>query len=419
MTADFPVRPISEDEFSGFYAVLEQAFHETNAGEWSREHELITFEQDRSLAAFDGPAIVATAGAYSFRLSVPGAAADVAGVSLVSVLPGYRRRGLLAGLMRRQLADIAGRGETVAALWASEGGIYGRFGYAPASFTVRLTIRRGENRLTAQAEALRAAAVDAGLRVRVSEDPASSELARVFDPVAQTRPGVPARSQRWWESALDDPEQDRRGATPLRCVLAEDDSGPRGYGLYSVTPSWGSDGLPAATLSVHELIALDPAAYLVVWGDLLTRDLVNEVVAARRPVDDPLLDLLADRRRARPVQGDGLWIRLVDVPGALAQRRYAGPVDTVLEVTDDLIAANSGRFRLRAAGPGERASCEPVSAAADVALPVASLGAVYLGGVRLGELAAAGLATELRPGALAPLSTALTWDPAPWCPNVF
>ena len=54
-----------------------------------------------------------------------------------------------------------------------------------------------------------------------------------------------------------------------------------------------------------------------------------------------------------------------------------------------------------------------------MALDIRELGAAYLGGTRLGALAAAGLVTEVRPGALGPLSAAMTWDPAPWCPVIF
>jgi hypothetical protein len=34
-------------------------------------------------------------------------------------------------------------------------------------------------------------------------------------------------------------------------------------------------------------------------------------------------------------------------------------------------------------------------------------------------MAAAGLVAELRPGTLASLPAALSWDPAPWCPMMF
>jgi hypothetical protein len=60
-----------------------------------------------------------------------------------------------------------------------------------------------------------------------------------------------------------------------------------------------------------------------------------------------------------------------------------------------------------------------VTSAADLVLDVTQLGAAYLGGTRLGALAEAGLVTELRPGAVRQLSTAMSWDPAPWCPTVF
>jgi predicted acetyltransferase len=144
-------------------------------------------------------------------------------------------------------------------------------------------------------------------------------------------------------------------------------------------------------------------------------------VARQRPVDDPLLDMLADRRRARASLMDGLWIRLVSVPAALGQRRYSGAADVVLEVTDEVLPANAGRWRLQCPGPADGGvpSCERTTAAADIVLPVEALGAAYLGGTRLGTLAAAGLVTERTPGTLARLSAAMYADPAPWCAATF
>jgi predicted acetyltransferase len=247
------------------------------------------------------------------------------------------------------------------------------------------------------------------------------ELAKVFDLVAAHRPGMMARDDRWWQSMLIDPEDGRRGMGPLMCQLAEDDSGPRGYALYRTKSDWGEDGLPSGSLLVRELICADAAATAALWTDLLTRDLIGEVVARQRPVDEPLLDMLADRRRARAHLADGLWIRLVDVPAALRKRRYSCAADVVIEVTDELLPANAGRWRLQCPGldDGAAASCERTTAAADIELPVAALGAVYLGGTRLGALAAAGLVTERTRGALATLSAAMYSDPAPWCPSMF
>ena len=298
MTERYTLRAITPDEFEAFCAVPVQAFNDNEPLAEVNEHERIVFEFDRSLAALDGDAIVGTTAAYSFQLTVPGGIAAAGGVTFVSVLPSHRRRGILSAMMRHQLADIAARGEAIAALYASEAGIYGRYGYGSASGQLRLTIRRGEG-------ALRPATADMGpghgpVQLRGAEpSEMRTELAKVYDSVVPRRPGMIARDERWWQAILDDPEFVRRGMSPQKCLLAGDASGPRGYALYRTRPDWDEDGLPYGGLSVRELVATDAAATAALWADLLTRDLIGEVVARNRPVDDPLLDLLADRRRRR------------------------------------------------------------------------------------------------------------------------
>jgi len=424
MSGAYPIRPISDSEFAAFYAVIEHAFNSTYPTEPELHHDLAVFEFDRSLAAFDGPDMVGTAAAFTFQMTVPGGAVAMGGVTAVGVLPSHRRRGILSGLMRRLLADARERGEPVAALFASEASIYRRYGFGIATAELDLTIRRGEGVLLEQAAASR----DPAPRLRIAEPrDAVPELAKVFDFILPARPGLLARDDRWWEYVLWDPEHRRSGGSPLRCVIAEDETGPRGYALFSGKPEWDDHGIPSGMLEVRELMATDPAAYSAIWNDLLTRDLVREVRARVRPADEPLLYLLADPRRARPVLLDGLWVRLVRVDKALMQRRYASAVDVVIEVADDLFAGNAGRWRLRAPGPAgpegaapaAPASCERTSAPADLALPVEALGAAYLGGTRLSALGGAGLVCEMRPGALATLSAAMSWDPAPWSTTGF
>jgi predicted acetyltransferase len=356
-------------------------------------------------------------GVYSFRMRVPGAMAAVAGVSMVAVLPSHRRRGALTGLMRRQLSDIAERGEAVAALFASETEIYGRYGYGRASWHLFLKLGRGHGRLAAAAPA------DPSVRLRIAEPrSAHTEMGKVYELAMAERPGLYARTEPWWERLTHDPDSD---TDPLmRCVLAEDDSGPRGYALFTSEGRWEQGTfLPDGELDLHESIAVDPAAAAALWTDLLSRDLITTFRLHMRPVDDPLLDLLADSRLGRPQLSDGLWIRLVDVGKALAQRRYACPVDVVIEVADELCPQNQGRWRLTAATisvpSGFSGTCERTTAPADLVLPVQALGAVYMGGTPLGRLAAAGLVTEVTPGSVAALSAAMSWDPAPWCPMIF
>ena len=416
MAERYPIRPVREDEFDAFHTTNEHAFHDRPPTPEHRAEMLSRFELDRSLAAFDGSTPVASAGVWSFRMCVPGALTATAGVTWIAVMPSHRRRGILSAMMRRQLVDIHERGEAIAALWASEAGIYGRYGYGRASWHASLSVQHGEGALARDAPA------DPAIRLRIVDPPAAlAELAKVYDLLLPVQPGFFARNDSWWKRVIDDAEEDRQGYSPLRCVLAEDDAGPRGYALYAGRGQWDDRTfLPDAALEVRELVAADPAATAALWGDLLSRDLVSKLTASLRPADDPVLQMLADPRRARPQISDGLWIRVVDVPAALTVRRYSAPVNVVIGITDEMCPWNQGRWRLTSPGlAGGPARCVPSTDDADVVLPVATLGAAYLGGTRLGTLARAGLATELRAGTVDLLSAALSWDPAPWCPMIF
>jgi predicted acetyltransferase len=418
-SSPYPVRPIDEHEIDDFIRVDQHAFNTSPWSDDDRRVALDLFEFDRTLAAFDDRTPVGVTMCYSFQLSVPGLQMlPAAGVTFVAVMPTYRRQGVLSSLMRRQLADVRDRGEPLAILWASEAVIYGRYGYGRASWHLDFTLHRGEGGLASTGPG-----ASDGLRLRIVEPEAAlPELAKVYDAVLASRPGMFGRNDAWWRSAIFDPAERRHGASPLRCLLAEDASGPRGYALYAGVDTW-TGFLPENVLTVHELMAADPAASAALCTDLLSRDLTTEFRLPHRPVDDPLLYQLADPRRTRPKLNDNLWVRIVDLPRALAGRRYSCPVDVVLEVRDEILPANAGRWRLstttEAPGGGLAASCVPASSPADLALDVTQLGAAYLGGTRLGALAGSGLVTELRPGATRQLSAALTWDPAPWCPMVF
>lgn len=421
MDVSYSIRPVGNAELPAFGQVSDHAFNSSIAPAKMLEFDLLVIEPERTLVAFDGDRAVGTTLAFSFGLTVPGGdAVGAAGISGVSVLPTHRRRGILSALMRRQLADIAAGSEPVAALFASESAIYGRYGYGAAADQHAFTFNRGDGRLRPLPARAGHPAETPTLRLAEPKS-AVAEMKAVYEAVRPTRPGMLTRHDGWWESSVADPESLRQGNSPLRCVIAEDQSGPRGYALYAAKPDWGRDGMPAQVLFVRELFWTDPSAAAALWADLLSRDLVTEVRTRMRPADDPIQHLLADPRRTRTRVSDGLWIRIIDLPEAMARRRYSCSVDLVIEVADSLLPANEGRWRLVAGGLADdsKPACERTSADADITLPVAALGAAYLGGTRLGGLQAAGQVAEHRPGALAELSAAMWWDPAPWSPMMF
>jgi predicted acetyltransferase len=308
--------------------------------------------------------------------------------------------------MRTQLADLHEEGRAVAALWASEGAIYARYGYGLAAWALSLTVPRGAVfRQHVAAEGLRLVA------------PSSPELREAYERVAATTPGWPARDEPWWRMRLHDPDHARAGAGPLQAVVADGPDGVEGYALYATEGTWES-GLPAGTVRVREVVAATPGAHARLWRHLLDLDLMSTTSARLCAPDEPLLQLLAEPRAARPSLRDTLWVRLVDIGPALEGRRYAAPVDVVLDVSDDVCAWNAGRWRLT--GDRNGAVCAPTSDAADLAVSAVDLGAAFLGGTSLQTRAAAGAVDERTPGALAAASTAFgPLGRAPWCPLVF
>ncbi|HEY3681815.1 MAG TPA: GNAT family N-acetyltransferase [Streptosporangiaceae bacterium] len=409
----YPIRPISIDELPASFEMVAESFGNTYPVESELEHDRALFEPERSLSAFDGPLIVGSALGLSFEMALPGGVAPVLGVTAVAVRQTHRRRGILRALMTRQLTDLHDGGrEPVAALSASESAIYGRFGYGSATTAATMTLYAHETAFAPGAPS------DPALRLRgAAPADAVGDMAKVFDARLGSRPGAFARNDAWWATIVHDPEYSREGLGPLRCVLAEDAAGPRGYALFASRGDDDADEIPAGRLTVHELYAADPAAYAALWDHVLNQDLIRTVTVPLRPADDPVLRLLADPRRARPRLIDGMWARLVDVDRALAARRYSAPVDAVIEVRDDLCPWNAGRWRLRAGAEG--AECARTTGAPDVTVPVNALGGAYFGGTRLSSYGEAGLVEEHRQGALHALSTAFSWDPSPWCPTMF
>ncbi|MFI2235357.1 GNAT family N-acetyltransferase [Streptomyces chrestomyceticus] len=405
------LRQLRPDDWADWYGKLERAFGGTPEAPEERALWRRLGEPERCLDLRDDGETVGTAGAYSFRLTVPGGSVlPVAGITLVSVQPTHRRRGLLRAMMRRQLADVRDRGEALAVLTASEPEIYGRFGYGAASEAVSMTLDtlRQSINVPEGADAVRLRLVDPETGLASCE--------KVYEQLVTDRPGMLARQPGWERLPLLDPEADRDGAGPLLCVLAEVAGEVRGYARYAVKAGWDGGG-PDGTVVLRDVEALDPVVYAALWRYLFGIDLTSRLTVRNRPADDPLLHLVDDIRRCRVMVRESLFVRLVEAGEALAARTYAAPLDVVLDVADPFCPWNEGRWRLT--GDEKGASCERTADPADLALTVRELGAAYLGGFTLDALAAAGRVRELRPGALREASVAFGAYRKPWLPHGF
>lgn len=380
----------------------------------------ITFAWDRAQAVEDPDGgLAAVHASYEHRMPVPGATIACSGLTWVGARPDQRRRGLLTAMIESHFARSLDRGEPVSALFAAEHAIYGRYGYGSAADDVRVKIARGAK--------LRDVPGTDGLTVKLATADVAAHSA-VVDELHRAggvgRPGWITRDTDAWRTrAVVDPPAWRDGGEPLRLVTVLDASGAaRAYALFRRKENWAEGG-PAGTVRVREAVAVDAAATHVLWSFLLDLDLTATVEGPMLPVDDALLHLLVDPRAVVPKVNDNLWVRLLDLPVALAGRRYAAPVDVVLEVSDARLPANAGRWRLTT---GERDADGTYAATvvgtqdeADLRLDVRELGAVYLGGRSLAAQARAGLVVEERPGALQSTAAAFLWPVAPVCSYVW
>jgi predicted acetyltransferase len=398
------VRPCADmDEFRRAVDAIAQYFGppltEERIDRFSR-----VLDVGRMHAAFEDELIIGGAGAFSFDFAVPGGSLPCAGISVVGVFPTHRRRGALRAMMDAQLQDVHERGEPIAALWASEETIYGRFGYGLASWCGEITVpkewsafaqpleRRGSTRLVSSEEAL-------------------ALFPPVYDAVWRERPGMFARTPEWWElRTLRMPEEE--AATPKRFVVLELDGTPRAYGIYRSYPKF-ENAVSKSRLEVIEAFGTTPQATAEIWRFLLDVDWSATVDTELLPPDHPLFLLLANPRRARYRMYDGLWVRLVDVGAALSGREYANEGSVVFEVCDAVCPWNEGRWKL------EDGAASRTEEAAELALDVDALGSAYLGAVSFGQLRDGGRVEELADGALRRADALFGWRPLPWCPEIF
>lgn len=403
------MRRIEPDEADDWLRSAEAVFGTPSLDDEQLRRERTVHQFDRAFGAFDGHRLIGTAGAYSFTMTIPGGVdVPTAGVTMVSVTPSHRRRGLLTEMMRQQLDEIAGRGEPLAVLNASESSIYGRFGYGPAidhaSYEIDSRLARFEPPLD-----------DAGSFEVLAPDAAIDVVAEVYERYRPTRNGSIRRSRAWWELVLG-PRETWRGGGDLYVAVHRSATGEAdGYVLYKIRGHL-EHGLQLGTIEVQELTGVTAAVELALWQFVFDVDLTTRAVLPWRPVDDPVRWRLAEPRQLRTTaRVDMVWLRLVDVADALARRAYAAERRVLVEVVDPFLPRNDGTYVV--GGDGDAGST--TGAPPDLTLDVRALGAAYLGGVSFATLHAAGQVVEHRPGAVRELDALFVTDAAPHCTTRF
>lgn len=376
-------------------------FHESTRTPEHVATSLATYEADRRVltgayqtgevapGSLPADVPVATFGTLRKSLNIGfGRMLDTQMVTAVTVRTSHRRRGLLRRMMSEDLRLAREDGLAVAALTASEGTIYGRFGYGVASFE-----------RTVQVDTTARFSLDhqAVGRVEIADPKVLLEAApTVFERVHRLTPGSLGRQEWYRQLASGSLGRDGKEDPAVKVALHYSPDGDvDGYVSYKFL---GWDTKPY-TVEVVDFVAAGNAAYLELWQFLGAMDLVERVTWEEAPVDDPLTWALADPRCIDSSDTrDMLWLRILDVRKALEARHYQVDGSLVLEVLDPL-GLTAGTFTLDASG-GEGAVVPSAAAEpADLTLDVSALSSIFLGAVSPVTLVAAGRIRENRAGA--------------------
>lgn len=397
------IRVLDDDaEFRAAHTLFRGTLHHPPVPDerWKVARE--SYLPGRVLGAFDGAELVGTVQSFPSALALPGGAVVPMGaVSRVGVRADRTRRGVLSALQSAQLRGLRELGEVTATLRASEAVIYGRFGYGVATRgqTLRLDRRRAVPRSRVRGD-VRLVGPEEGERI----------MRAVFDRVSPGRVGTAARWDAWWtvnvRTAADEAQ---------RIVVRSGPDGDDGYAVYKVDPPVSGllDERPSV-LTVQDLWAVTPEAWADLWRFLVGVDLVAEVSASLRPLGEPVGWLLEDARACKVVaEDDETWLRLLDVPQALAKRGYRAAEPVVLGVRDRYLPDNEGAYLVTPDGAA-RTDREP-----DLVLDVDVLGAAFLGDVPFRALAAAGRLEVVDPAAVDRADALFAVDEAPWCGTYF
>jgi predicted acetyltransferase len=404
---DVEVRPCaSAEEVRHAIAPITTYFGRSAPNQDAMERLTRVLPAERIYGAWEGGRAVGGLGAFPLQQTVPGGRVPAAGVSIAGVLPTHRRQGILRAMMRALLDAAYARGEPVASLWASEGTIYGRFGFGLASFVAEMDLARERSTFYAPFSTFG--------RVRlVLLDAAEELVAPIYERVAVETPGMFARSSAWWQARiLTDPEWRRRGSGDLQCAVLEHEGRPKAYALYRINPAF-QRGIQTGSVEVIEAVADSPEATCGIWRYLLDIDWMARVKADLLPLDHPLLLLMAEPRRLDFSLRDGLWVRLIDIKTAMSARSYQARGSLVIDVIDEFCPGNAGCWRVGSDG------VERADDAAGLRCDISTLGSVYLGGFTWSQLARALRVQELLPGAIARADAIFQIGKAPWCPEIF
>ncbi len=353
-------------EHDALIAILTHAFASDAAG-YADFFKRAGYDNLRS-ASRDGE-VVGTATLIDMGMFFGGRSVPLHGVAGVAVRGDQMRRGVATSMMRSLVREVAERGVALSALYASTAALYRKIGYDAAG-----------NRCLATMLAREIPFDERGLEVRASSDADTERVHALYRRAAADHPGFLDRGSYMWPRVTD-----VRFGTPAHGLLVEADGALEGYVYYRKVRGGATD---RHHLHVTDMVGVTPRAVRRVWTILRDMGTMLETIVIPTSSTDPFQLALPDPRHAVKLY-DRWMIRVANLPAAISARGWPPGLNATLhlDVTDDVVDTNAGRWILHIAdgvGTAERGG------KGTVAITARGLASLYAGYASPATLAAIG-----------------------------
>jgi predicted acetyltransferase len=335
---------------------------------------------DWTLCALIDGKLVSSFTAIPFTMRANGNSVALAGVSTVGTQPEYRRQGVLRRIQTQAFADMRDRGQSLAALWASQAAIYQRYGYA-------MTTVLRSYRVDTTDISFHDGVWGSGHVERLSVNDAFDVIKSIYIRFVENRICYLHRSKALWlQNAMEEIEEQG----PIHAGVHFDDEGNAdGYIIYTLRAGKVDHATRGQEIIVRDMAWLSMDGYRSLWEWLKRHDLVGRVSYRTAAADDPAAELFAEPRLLHGVDHEGIWLRVVDATGALGDRAYSSEGEITIGLTDDpLTPWNNRSIRLEASPEGAHVT---PSKSSDLQMSAKALASLYSGFRTARQLRAWGL----------------------------
>lgn len=320
------ITELSDDRAEHHWTMCREAFGWPDAFDPARPR----LPGDRILVAWEGDRAVATVGWYETTQFLGGRGLHFGGVTMVTVRPEARGRGLARELLAVTFERMRDAGVVISALYPTTGRLYRGAGYEMAGMWARSRVRLGE---------LPGDPLGAGETVEPTDwdDPT---LAEVHETMARRHDGWIVRPQVMWDRFRFDAATAKR---PSWMYRLRRDGATVGWVAYD----YGSSDELIYSVDVRHCFAADVAALRRMLALVASSSTTADTATVVLPV--PLLALCVENAQRITRVSDWTWMsRILDAPGAVAARGWPPGLDVAIPLTlrDPHVPDNDGTFVL-------------------------------------------------------------------------